>query len=523
MKAHLMFRNRDFDPLQILMQREKRPRNWETDPRLRLEQFLPWNEEALIQDLGLDILLNAMAVEDNFLFETVKIGVLSSVFDTGTILYRQQILKDCIQHEQTVRDIYKLTIEAIEKEKENYGWGFFNRTPSAILHQALGKLEMFSEMLKKLRNIAEANEMLFNSEGFKSLFGMLIKELNDEYLLSINEHLRQLKLNDGILVSAQLGKGNKGTNYVLNKPFEDTRKWFEKLFSKKLPGFTYEVSPRDEAGTRALGELRNEGINRVANALGQSTDHILSFFQALRTELAFYIGCLNLRKQLNELNETVCFPIPFEHGKNKLSFSGLYDVCLSLNSGEKVVGNNLNADGKQLLIITGANTGGKSTFLRSLGIAQLMMQAGMFVPAEEFSGEIRDSIVTHFKREEDTEMESGKFDEELLRMDMIVRKITSKSLALFNESFAATNEIEGSEIAKQITLALVESGIKVVFVTHLYEFAHGLYKKEIREAVYLRAERLADGTRTFRILEGEPLQTSYGEDLYNFIFKKNLR
>ena len=72
-------------------------------------------------------------------------------------------------------------------------------------------------------------------------------------------------------------------------------------------------------------------------------------------------------------------------GQRKLSFSGLYDVSLALSMKRKVVGNDLNADHSDLIIVTGANTGGKSTFLRSVGLAQLMMQAGMFVAAEIFA------------------------------------------------------------------------------------------------------------------------------------------
>ena len=112
-------------------------------------------------------------------------------------------------------------------------------------------------------------------------------------------------------------------------------------------------------------------------------------------------------------------------------------------------------------------------------------------------------------------MKSGKLDEELSRMSDIADNITPNSMLLFNESFAATNEREGSEIARQISSALVEKGVKVFFVTHLYEFAHGLYGQKMKNAIFLRAERMPDGARTFRLVEGEPLQTSYGEDLYD--------
>jgi DNA mismatch repair ATPase MutS len=91
-------------------------------------------------------------------------------------------------------------------------------------------------------------------------------------------------------------------------------------------------------------------------------------------------------------------------------------------------------------------------------------------------------------------------------------------MLLFNESFGATNEREGSEIAWQIVRALLEARVKTFFVTHLYEFAHGLCEDKMDSATFLRAERQPDGRRTFKLVPGEPFQTSYGVDLYNEIF-----
>jgi DNA mismatch repair ATPase MutS len=170
------------------------------------------------------------------------------------------------------------------------------------------------------------------------------------------------------------------------------------------------------------------------------------------------------------------------------------------------------------VIITGANRGGKSVFLRSVGLAQLMMQCGMFTPAESFSSSLCDGLFTHYKREEDVTMKSGKFDEELSRMSGIVDQMTAHPMLLFNESFAATNEREGSEIARQIVTALLEHPVRIFFVSHLYEFARVFYEKKAPNALFLRADRREGGTRTFKLIEGEPLQTSYGEDLYDAVF-----
>ncbi|HVN19683.1 MAG TPA: DNA mismatch repair protein MutS, partial [Dongiaceae bacterium] len=158
------------------------------------------------------------------------------------------------------------------------------------------------------------------------------------------------------------------------------------------------------------------------------------------------------------------------------------------------------------------------TFLRSLGLAQLMMQSGMFVGAESFEAELCPALFTHYKREEDPTMKFGKLDEELARMSAIVDNIVPKAILLLNESFAATNEREGSELANQIVTALLEKQVRVLFVTHLYEFAGGFSEKKSDGAIFLRAERKEDGSRTFRLLEAQPLETSYGEDLYSQIF-----
>jgi DNA mismatch repair ATPase MutS len=238
----------------------------------------------------------------------------------------------------------------------------------------------------------------------------------------------------------------------------------------------------------------------------------------LRLDLGFYVGCLNLRYQLGRKGESICFPEPLGERKAMLSCRGLYDVCLSLSTKDRVVGNDVSCDDKMLVMITGANRGGKSTFLRSIGLAQLMMQCGMFAPAEYFRANVCDGIFTHFKREEDTSMKSGKLDEELSRMSSIVDSMTPNGILLLNESFASTNEREGSEIARQIVRALLEAGIKVFYVTHMFDLAQGFYLAKMDAALFLRAERLADGRRTFRLVEGEPLPTSYGEDLYRQIF-----
>jgi hypothetical protein len=493
MKAYLMHPDRDFD----------------------LGIAPPANEDDLTADLELSTLFAAMAAGDDVLFEVAKRAVLASLDDPDEIAYRQRVLADCLERPDLARELYRIAIEGLEAKRRAFG--FYSDSPDTILSRSVDVLGHLVTTLKKLRELADEHADEFSSEGFSRLFAMIKDQLDSEYFERVEEHLRELRFRRGELMSARLGPGNRGAGYVLRRRRETG--WAKRVVQKvRPPGLSFEIPPRDEAGSRALAELRGRGINLVANALAQSTDHILAFFAMLRTELAFYVACLNLHERLTAKSNPTCFPTPAPSRERALSAHGLYDVCLTLHLEGRAVGNDLDADGRSLVMITGANQGGKSTFLRSLGLAHLMMQSGMFVAAEDFRAGVCDGIFTHYKREEDSTMRRGKFDDELARMSEIADRIRPGAMLLCNESFSATNEREGSEIARGVVRALTEAGVRVLFVTHLYDLAHGLHAQALDSALFLRAERLSDGKRTFRLVEGEPLPTSYGEDSFRRIF-----
>ncbi len=503
MKVFLMFHDRDFS----------------------LDEGVPGNGQELIQDLELNTLFHAMAGGDSFLLDVARSAVLSGLNDHAAIQYRQEILKDCMQFPEIVRELYALSVDAIEREKRIWGW-FLLSSPDSLLGRSIEALGLFIGSIERLRSLVDEHSAKFHSKGFTRLFAMIARELDDSYVQLVKTHLKQLEFPGGILISAHLAPDFRGVDYILHRLeirklrwFEQVQEWVVQHARTNSLAFTFEVDPHDEAGFRALEALRTEGIIHVATALGQSSDHILSFFKVLRLELGFYLGCLNVREQLVSKQEPFCIPTPLPEKDVALRCKGIYDVCLSLNTSDRVIGNDIAGENKALVVITGANRGGKSTFLRSVGLAQLMMQSGMFVPAWEFQASICRGVFTHFKREEDASMKSGKLDEELSRMSKIVERITPGSLLLLNESFASTNEREGSEIARQIVRALLETKVKILYVTHLFDLAQGFYRQQMENALFLRAERLEDGTRTFRLLEGPPEPTSYGEDLFRRIFQ----
>jgi hypothetical protein len=493
MKVFLMHPGRDFDP----------------------KQDVPPNCEALSQDLDLDALLGAMAGGDAALFEVARKALLFTVTDPDVILYRQQVLADCLRHPLVVREMHEVAIAAIEGRRRLH-LSFLGYSPDSILSSSVRLLALFLPLLRRLRMIADETRQGFQSAGFERMLRTLVEELNDGYLLTLEAHLERLQSRHGVLLSAQLGQGNSGSDYTVRLPRD--RGWKARLTPWNRAKYSFQIPRRDDAAVRELSQIRGRGVNLVANALAQSTDHILSFFGMLRTELGFYVACLNLHERLSEKGQPVCFPTPLASEECDLSAAGLYDICLALRTRRELVGNDIEGRDKRLVMITGANGGGKSTFLRSVGLAQVMMQCGMFVAANALRANVSRGVFTHFPREEDPSMDRGKLNEELSRMNEIADSIAPGCLLLCNESFSSTNEREGSEIARQIVRALTDSGVKVFYVTHMYDLAHGLQAQSTHDALFLRAERQSDGSRTFKLHEAAPLSTSFGEDLYLQIF-----
>ncbi|WP_175787311.1 MutS-related protein [Burkholderia anthina] len=473
--------------------------------------------DAIFRDLELRTLYSAMSDGDAYLFDVAQAALGNPLADQDAICFRQDVLRDCLSGHTTVRSLYGHAVEAIELGKKSY-FGFYSKYPSAMLGSARELMESFVETLRKMREIADRHSADFRSAGFVRFFDMIEAELTDDYFELVARHLKTLKFRRGLLISARLGPGNKGRAYTLRKSADDDLGFTRRMFRQRRESYGFQIPERDEAGAQALSELEAKGMDLVARALNQSAEHVLDFFNMLRCELAFYIGCINLHDKLLERGYSMCMPDVAPADTHRLDARGLREVCLALRVDRDVVSNDLHANDRDLVVVTGANEGGKSTFLRSIATAQLMMQAGMMVLAEQFSSSVARRVFTHFKREEDESMTSGKFDEELRRVSAMIDQVETDSIVFFNESFASTNEREGAEVAEQIVGALLDKHIRVLFVTHMYALSNGLYESHSGRAFFLRAERTDEGGRTYRIIKGEPLDTSFGEDLYRNVF-----
>ncbi len=461
---------------------------------------------TLKADLELGKILDSMADGDKAIYAACEDAILRPLQSLEAIEYRQAILADAVKNQDAVRRMYLITAQL-----DNIQTYYMSPSRMAEAFQmSVEILRIYTKLLRDLREVVDKRLQDFTSAAFKNMFAMLQRELSDDFFAEVADLTEELKNLDNLLISARLGSNLQSVGYTLRR--KERGFW---LKWKLTPAITVNVE-KDPEAVNDLMMRRDRATSEATSILKQAAKYLEDFMTMLRSELAFYVGCINLMDRMRELGMPVCVPVLLPSDSRERAWQGLYDVSLALTKGAAVVGNELSASGIRLYIITGANQGGKSTFLRSMGQAQLMAQCGMPVGAEGFKAPLRSGVFTHFKKEEDNYMKSGRLDEELKRISFITDHIEPGAMMLFNESLTSTNEREGSEICRQITQALIENDIEVFSVTHLYAFAVKYLGDA--ETKFLLAERREDMERTFRILPGEPLQTAYGEDLYNQIF-----
>lgn len=477
------------------------------DETFSISRSLPYGADELKTDLCLTPVINIMADGDDIIRNTVETALLSPLTDSCKILYRQAVLSDCLGNSEKVRELYALVQNALTSQEQR-DWRFsVLQTVTDQFNCCLLRLKSLLEVLRKLRVFSEQNMTRFQSEGFQSFFIDQEKNLDDDFFQQSDDLIQQLQFKDGMLIGASLSKTGRsfGHNLLRHEPVS-AAKWDQEPY--------YCVEETDAKGTSDLLHRREIAMSDSNRILVRAVSYIEDYLRSLQRELAFYIGCLNLHEKLTEHGIPTCIPTILP-AKQWVS-TDIFELNVGL-SMEKPVGNNLSLN-QCCYVITGADLGGKTTFLRSIGQSQLMLQCGMFVAAIKHQAPIVNGVFTHFQREEDHELIHGKLEEELSRMSSIIDRLHGEALVLFDESFCSTNEREGSEIAWQVTKALLSQNITVFTVTHLYLFAKRLYDQHSTDTAFLCAERLSDGTRTKRIVFGPPQRTSFSEDLYREVF-----
>lgn len=465
----------------------------------------PPGSAELIADLDLEPVLEVMR-PDRELGALCPAVLFHPLTDAATITWRQRVLDDGLAHPDLIPALFDLAGRALQSQRSM--WMLGGRSADSQLTGARHRIRALLPFLRELARFATERLPSVRSAGLRHLFERLGDELGADYLDELARVVAQLGFPDGLVTRVRVeSTGLLGTPELLAPP---ERSWWTRRFGR--PGqVRFTLPDRDEAGARALGDLRNDALVALAGIVRTAAEHLVGFFTQLRWETGFYMGCLRLHRRLADAGVGVCWPEPAPAG-DELTADGLTSLSLAVRDGVRPVPNGLAGPRVPLAIVTGANQGGKTTFLRSLGCAQLLLQAGMFVPAVRYRSSLAPAVHSHFRSAEDDAPGAGKLAEELDRMNRIVERCRPGDLLLMNESFASTDELQATFIAADIVDALLAHGVRVLLVTHFHRLAtHYLGRAG---TTFLRAERLPDGTRSHRLLPGAPESTSHALDVF---------
>ncbi|MCH5265202.1 MAG: hypothetical protein J1F02_04835 [Lachnospiraceae bacterium] len=476
----------------------------------------------LVKDLNLSVILSAMAEKDECIYSVCQSVLLNPIREEEILKFRQQMVLDACENPAFYEGAYQLASRAMRDFEKNKNQGQKNHQERSKTQQIYDSLQMLLVQVKYLEQLKEfmRTEATERTDGVASLAKKLREFYSDEFaeeLRNLVENMAFLLEGGRLVLTAGVGGGMKCADVVVNRlePVDyremgrvrrALRFLMIRFFSPEAIRLNATVLKQEAA------QMETNGLHYTLQNYQKFIQEFQDFFEQFRNETGFYVGCATLYRKLSNLQMKVSYPrVSREPGQ--YDCRNLYELSMALGTLKNPVPNSF-SDDCRLHVISGANQGGKSTFLRSFGIAQVMMQAGLFVPADYFVSSLYDNILTHFTRREDSSMNSGRLVEEMKRMNRIVDMITSRSLLLFNESFSSTTEKEGGRIAESIIQAMYDSGVTVFMVTHLFAFANSMYEKKLEKMRFMSAERKADGTRTFKIIDHEPTETSYGLDLY---------
>ena len=472
--------------------------------------------DTVFDDLGLHRVIDIAGGGDDFVTGAMRSTILHAVADPTVIAHRHAVLTDCCTHPDLTREVYAIATTA----------STVRRWPSRAGRRAGGTLVLAAapfaaqlELLRRLRTLLHHHASGLSATGWTELVATTAR-FDDAYLDAVCTQLTTLQLEHGIEFDASLGIGNTMTDIVLREPPRTRR--VRRGFPRTADVF--EAIVDGDSNNDPVTALKDRALQALADVVSGAADELHHFFTRLREQIAFYLGCLTLRDHLDRAAVPYCLPHPHPPGAPLLRCRGLRDITLTLttppagSATTPVTGNDLDADGRTLLVITGANNGGKSTFLRSLGAAQVMMQSGLFVLADRFAADLRDSVFTHFVDDEDRTLSHGKLVAELVRMNTVVDRIGRHGLLLCNEAFASTAARDATAITEPLLRAFTEAGTKVVTVTHLYDYAHARHARAYPGDLFLHAERTPEGHRTHRIVAGAPSPGGHADDLFAHVF-----
>ncbi len=531
------------------------------------------NKEAL-NDLSVDFLCNALT-KDPYELNVIKELLINITSNEEVIKYRCDVFEDFLNFPKLRDDLTALLlklkdlreIERFQKDTEASSlWQLINRLREldgytdciTAIKETLEQVDIKSEGLLKLREMvrniyadngftelkADVTELFTMVRDIKSItlgvnldsllrpktVGVISindKAFTDSGLLKrfINFASNQSELNHGndVSVFTHFHPANPSTaSFGLGTNVIGAQNELTRFENSGLTG----TDPMSDALKRVVTDILKRTVNNLKSTLNKYVGNSGYTFLTLMPEITFYIRFAELMDKIRAKGFTLSKAEVLKANDRKAFAKGIYNLKLAINAvtgendlqAEDVIKNDISFDeNARIYILTGPNRGGKTTITQAVGLAFLLAQSGIYVPAENLSLSPCDNIFTHFPADENDTVDLGRLGEESKRLAEIFSSATDKSLLLLNESLATTNVSEGLYIAKDVIKAMRYLGVRCIFNTHMHDLARNL--EDINEGIKGESKiesmvtGVENGRRSFKIFISPPQGVSYARDI----------
>ncbi|MBV9546692.1 MAG: hypothetical protein JOY61_20175 [Chloroflexi bacterium] len=447
-------------------------------------------------DLRVDAIVTAMALPDTPPVRQAKRDrfaheILTNLLtDPEVIGHRQSILTDLLDN-PSLADQLAALLPSLEALGDMPRGERYRPTAQPELERVARRLTDLELLIDAVRQLGEAlADPAIRSTGLLSLRDGLDAMRRAPDFAALEVELPKLRATLASVRSVILGV-NLGPDLtprsatileLRDTPIEGRRSLLWRVFGGR--GTDRGLTPLQEGDASPLGRP-NELVRDLRHLLGQVVAPVhaaLEHFSQISSsrvsrigpDLAFFLGGAQLVRRLQAAGLPVCKPAVAPIDDRCAEVIDAYDPTLALAQHEGGIVPNavrFGSESGRVWVLTGPNRGGKTTYTRCVGLTQILLQAGLFVPAASATISPVDAIHTHFPTHEDSRPGLGRLDLEAERLAAIFRHATPHSLILLNEALSGTSALEALDLARGLVRGLRLLGARAIYVTHLHELA----------------------------------------------------
>ena len=465
----------------------------------------------------------------------LKSWIENPLVDDHTINYRYDVVSSLLDEFLIVEDLRKYLYDMYDLERlcGRVAMGNANGRDLLQLRTSIGNLPSIKEILDKI-HYKDDIELL------EDLYNLLDKALYSEPPVSIKEgYLIKDGYSSDLDELKELRSGGK--NFIAKFEEEERKRTGIKTLKvgfNKVFGYYIEISKgstnliNDDMGYTRKQTLAN-AERYITPLLKEKEDLILGaeekiinleyeLFIEIRNKVKEYIPSLQrIAKIISEvdvlqsfasISEKYNYVRPIINNNKEIRLINSRHPVVEKVIKDEYVENDIIMDNKtNILLITGPNMAGKSTYMRQLGIIVIMAQIGCFVPASEASLPIFDKIFTRIGASDDLVSGESTFMVEMKESANAIKNATSNSLILFDELGRGTATFDGMSLAQAILEYIHDKvGCKTLFSTHYHELTDMEGRLKKLKNMHVSADD-KDGEITFlhKVKEGS-VDKSYG-------------